>query len=205
MSDDNQPAEREGGPSKRRSRAEWFSALMRDTRISHGAFRLWHCLYDYHNPKTMQCWPGRRTIMKDLACSGDSIAPWKKQLVQTGWLRIERRGRNGHLFTLLDGSQVVLESGPVSSPESRTTPEWSRNQDHSGPKTRTKAVLKPGPEVTLPIGGREKRSKEEGRPVETNGSAVQPASSEPALRPVRSGLPAFCNWGAEEEAAARAN
>ena len=185
-------------PASRRSRAAMFAALMRsnrgDNRVSHGAFRLWHCLNDYVNPKTMQCWPGHRTIQQDIVCSSDSVKKWKQELVDAGWLKIEPRGRNGQLFTLLDGSKVLPVSGTLTVPESRNTAECSQNQERSVPESRSEAFLKVGAEVSPPKGGH-KRKKEKGSRSEKSNRTEGQTFVAPALVKQGNGLPSFVNDG----------
>lgn len=84
--------------------AKAYSALMRDRRITHGEFRLWHCLNDHLNSITGKCFPGQRTISKEIGCDTHSLKDWTATLESAGWLRIMRseRGRGFH-YVLLDG------------------------------------------------------------------------------------------------------
>ena len=93
-----------------RSYLETFAALIRDRRVSHGAFRLWHALRDYTNAAS-KCFPGQDSLAADIACNIHSIKPWTQELVAAGWLKVE--GGNGRRFnyTVLDGIGKPLRKG----------------------------------------------------------------------------------------------
>jgi hypothetical protein len=141
--------------SKARSRAEIFAALIRDERISHGAFRLWHCLRDYVNSKTGESFPGQREIQSCLHCSNDSLKPWTNELITAGWLktRAAKSAANPKgfrfIYTLLDGTgEPFLLSGTHTVPKNRNATNRSQNQEHTVPKSRSTAFLKVGTKVT---------------------------------------------------------
>lgn len=86
-----------------------FSDLIADRRVSHGSFRLWHCLYDHLNKKTGRCDPGQRRIVSKIGCDPHSIAGWTAELVKAGWLRIlpAIKGQT-FKYELLNGKGEVL-------------------------------------------------------------------------------------------------
>jgi hypothetical protein len=73
---------------------EAFSRLIRDHRISHGAFRLWHALRDYTNAAS-KCFPGQRTLAEDTGCNIHSLKSWTDELVAADWLRTEEKTGGG--------------------------------------------------------------------------------------------------------------
>jgi len=93
-----------------------YKQLVLDTRIAHGAFRLWHLLRDYAGKK-MKCWPGQRRLSKDLGSNYESIAKWRDSLIEHGWLRIEKRKNGGHLYFLLipSAAKTATESGSTTT------------------------------------------------------------------------------------------
>ena len=91
-----------------------FSALVLDSRVGHGAFHLWHFLYDHHNHVTGLCYPGHRLIRKEIRCDPHRITKWTDELEASGWLKIDRgasgannRGFSYH-YTLCDGRGKAL-------------------------------------------------------------------------------------------------
>lgn len=98
------PSPNQTAQVKQRSRAESFSALIRDRRISHGAFRLFHLLRDHQNPKSGACFPGRRLQMESLGSDHHCLKRWTDELVASGWLKVLPREK-GEVFhyELLDG------------------------------------------------------------------------------------------------------
>ena len=157
MSEEITPANTE--PSRGGNRvAKRFARLMR-ARISHGAFRLFHCLYDYMDKGKGTCYPAQPTIQKDIHCSNDSIKGWTDELIETGWLMVEVKGRRyapgqklkgcRFVYTLLDGDgQPFLKSGEVTIPKIRKALDLSQKQERTSPKSRRKAFLKSGAEVS---------------------------------------------------------
>ena len=106
-----------------------FAALIRDRKLSHGAFHLWHALRDYTDSSS-RCFPGQRRLMEDLGCNSHSLKPWTDQLIAAGWLK--RSGGKGCSFqyTVLDGkglplrkvaTPTVAESGDTGVAESGNT------------------------------------------------------------------------------------
>lgn len=82
-----------------------YRRLILDQRISHGAFRLWHYLRDRKN-KDGQAWPKVRDIAADLHCKTDSVTGWTKQLVDAGYLAVEKIGqKHYHRYTILYGDE----------------------------------------------------------------------------------------------------
>ncbi len=80
-----------------------YRRLVRDGRISHGAFRLWHYLRDRANKENV-CFPQQRTIAVELHCKPHSLSGWIKELVACGYLAVEVRGTNHHfVYTILYG------------------------------------------------------------------------------------------------------
>lgn len=69
-----------------------YKAIIRDTSISHGAFRLWHLLQDMANDNSV-CWPGQRFICRTFGCNRTSVHRWLDELIDRHY--IERTfGRN---------------------------------------------------------------------------------------------------------------
>jgi len=70
-----------------------YSELIRDPRISHGAFRIWHLLRDMTGNNSC-CWPSVRTIAELTHCAKESALAWIVELEASGYLRIERGHRH---------------------------------------------------------------------------------------------------------------
>lgn len=69
-----------------------FSTLLADSRVSHGAFRVWHALYGMTG-KNAYCWPSIRTLGVMLDSSPKSVSDWIRELVLYGYVRVERGNR----------------------------------------------------------------------------------------------------------------
>ena len=97
-----------------------YRRLNRDRRISHGAFRLWHCLRDHANAAG-KAWPSQRTIAEAIGCKVHSLRRWLTELVKAGYLRIRNTGQNHHFeYQLLpgEGADVLPEAatrGPAQN------------------------------------------------------------------------------------------
>lgn len=80
-----------------------YRRLVRDDRVSHGAFRLWHYLKDRANREGI-CWPQQRTISAELHCKVHSLTGWIRELAECGYLSTEIKGANHHFeYRLLFG------------------------------------------------------------------------------------------------------
>ena len=108
---------------------EIFGALIRDRRVPHGAFRLWHTLRDYTNSESM-CFPGQRRLAQDIGCDIHSIKKWTQGLVDSGWLRVDA-GKPGMTFTytVLDGSGKPMRKS--TKPKVATASEKRQRPDHA--------------------------------------------------------------------------
>src|SRR5664280_1856131 len=89
-------------PTPSRTPAQGYSAILRDDRVSHGAFRLWHCLADHRNKNTGLCCPGQRTIAAEIGCDIHSLKGWTDELTNSGWLAVNPLNR-GFNYVILDG------------------------------------------------------------------------------------------------------
>jgi hypothetical protein len=69
-----------------------YGKLRDDIAISNGAFRLWHVLKGMAGPKGY-CWPGQRELAKNYHWSIHSLKGWIQQLVDRGYLRVEKPDR----------------------------------------------------------------------------------------------------------------
>jgi hypothetical protein len=107
----SQPSQTEEKQSSPGSRAEAFALLIRDRRISHGAFRLWHALRDYMHSGTGKCFTGQRTLSEDIGCKPHSIRGWVIELVQSGWLSIECNGKPFPIAELLAAPKQRKQKG----------------------------------------------------------------------------------------------
>lgn len=63
--------------------------------ISDGAFRLWHVLNGMAGQKGY-CWPGQRGLAENYHWSIHSLKKWTTQLVDGGYLRVEKFDRRKH-------------------------------------------------------------------------------------------------------------
>lgn len=129
------------GPIKPRSRAQVFSALISDGRLSHGAFRLWHALYDHMNSRTGQCNPGQRRLADMIGCDVHSLKRWTGELIDAGWIVVEaqkwggpkawRRGESFR-YTMLDGQgELLRKTTSPSDGENHITRRRCEKPHHS--------------------------------------------------------------------------
>lgn len=80
-----------------------YGRLVRDERISHGAFRLWHLLRSYADQRG-NAWPRQETIAAQMHCKKESIRGWLDQLISGGYLTTRTAGKNHHfVYTLRFG------------------------------------------------------------------------------------------------------
>jgi len=103
------------GSQTGRTPPEVYRRLIHEKRITHGAFRLWHYLRDRAN-KSSRCWPGQRTIARDLRCKTHTLENkgkgWIPQLVSAGYLAVQKIGQSHRLeYQILfgDGHGVLPE------------------------------------------------------------------------------------------------
>ncbi len=104
-----------------------YSQIIRDDKISHGAFRLWHLLRDMTGANAC-CWPSVETISKLIHCGKDSVLLWLVELEASGYLRIERGHRHksnryfvggrkenhgGSIQGIIGGPKRGMESIPI--------------------------------------------------------------------------------------------
>lgn len=75
-------------------------ALVRDTRVSANAFRLFCAIATYANADK-KAWPGQSRLAADLGVTERAIRAWLEELTESGWLTITRRGRQKtNVYTL---------------------------------------------------------------------------------------------------------
>jgi hypothetical protein len=73
-----------------------YSAIVRDSRLSHGAFRYWHLLRDYASDDGV-CYPGMRRLSRELGSNPGRIAKWREELIGAGYLSVAPR-KNGQFM-----------------------------------------------------------------------------------------------------------
>ena len=105
---------------------ETYSKLIRDKRISHGAFRVWHLFRDMTG-KNPNCWPSLQTIADTIGCSKPSVTVWLGELTAAGYVAIEAGNRRRSNRYQINGSL------PKSSGLKLTLS--GSNLNHSGLKT----------------------------------------------------------------------
>lgn len=99
-----------------------YRRLLRDDRVSHGAFRLWHYLRDRANDENV-CWPQQRTIAKDMHCKPHSLSGWIDELEESGYLAVESKGANHHfVYRILDGSALPISATRGVAQKGNTKP-----------------------------------------------------------------------------------
>ena len=64
-------------------KAQAFERLLRDRRVLHGAFRLFH-LVNQHADAQGRAWPGRRSMKRIIGGDFTSLQKWVGRLVETG-------------------------------------------------------------------------------------------------------------------------
>lgn len=123
MSDDQQPNPQEDqSASARQRKAQAFDRLLRDRRLPHGAFRVFHFLWQYADAAGV-CWPGRRTMKKTIGGDFTSLQNWIEKLRETGWLRTEDYSPEKHTFvrerdrSMRDGMIYYLLNGDKANPQ----------------------------------------------------------------------------------------
>jgi hypothetical protein len=192
--------------TRAQARAQAFDDL-RIADISHGAFRLWHCLYSYANHNTGLCFPGYRRITDDIHCDVHSIDRWITELQAKGWLsrskvaREKKTDKNGkelkgnqgtgvsNKYTLLNGQgELLCKSPTVGTGQKRSSSKyWAKPQYITGQK-RSGVMGKTTVEPITPIKGVNNNitytapathagSGLDGQPAA--GSAGKPAKSKP--------------------------
>ena len=93
-----------------------YRRLIHDSRISHGAFRLWHYLRDRKN-KNGQTWPEVRTIAAEIHCKPHSVCKWVKELSAAEYISVEPIGHNHyHRYTILNGDAVGVAMPKWATP-----------------------------------------------------------------------------------------
>ena len=98
-----------------------YRRLIYDGELADGAFRFWHYLRDRKNMND-QTWPSQSVIAADLKCKESSITRWTTQLVEGGYLGIERIGQNHHIrYTILYGKGEFVSPQWAVPNQSRTT------------------------------------------------------------------------------------
>lgn len=96
------------------SRACWatgniYGAIAADSRLSSGAFRLWHVIHHHALKENNESFPGYSTIRTWTGCDVHSIPGWIRELVDTGWLmfKSEKATKSKHgwryRYLLMDG------------------------------------------------------------------------------------------------------
>jgi hypothetical protein len=159
----------------RKTIAQIFASLMRGG-LSHGAFHLWHCLYDYSNPKRgYTCFPGVESIAKDIGCRPESLQAWRDELIRCGWLSCSTRKGNrpiadgqrcrgaSILYKLLDGTgaELIRKTVVVSSTENRSSSKFYGKPSRFTTEKRSSSLRKTVYEVTPSVreGERKERAK----------------------------------------------
>lgn len=91
----------------RKRLAQTFRRVLYDREVSNGEFRLFHLLYHHCGPE--RCFPGIRTVCRELGSSPNAVSAWRDGLKAKGYLQfeIERRGKRTCL-SLCDGEGNVL-------------------------------------------------------------------------------------------------
>ncbi|MEI8290376.1 MAG: helix-turn-helix domain-containing protein [Verrucomicrobiota bacterium] len=140
-------------PAQPRLYLEIFANLIRDGRVSHGAFRLWHALRDYTDHAS-KCFPGQRRLAADISCHPTSLKPWTDELIAAGWLKVE--GGHGRRFdyTVLDGTGHPLRK--AASVENKTAPESrnggdAKNRNTTAPESSIEPHRKVETKVSSPL------------------------------------------------------
>jgi hypothetical protein len=132
------------------SKAQSFERLVLDKRLSDGAFRLFHYLKIYTDRNGV-CWPGRRSMKRDLGSDFSSLQKWIEELKKSGWLRAERYSPANHPFVrernpaMRDGMIYWLLDGDESNPQSFGkvgTPTVRESRNGQGGKVGTPTVRK---------------------------------------------------------------
>lgn len=85
--------------------------VIRDASVSRDARILYALLATYADIDERVCFPSKRTLAEDLACTPRSIQNWTTELVQAGYLRVAERerkdgGRTSNLYILDDYDEV---------------------------------------------------------------------------------------------------
>ena len=70
-----------------------YSQILRDPRLSTGAFKLWHLFRDMTGANDC-CWPSLDFISETIHCNKTAIRGWVDELVKCEYISIERGHRN---------------------------------------------------------------------------------------------------------------
>lgn len=99
-------------PATRR-KFEWLRSMVRDPNVSATAYRL-ACLlmWEYRNEaKGGECYPGLTTLAEDLNVNEKTIRRAIAELVDEGYLRVERRGkRASNLYWPMFGDRTSMST-----------------------------------------------------------------------------------------------
>lgn len=134
-----------------RSYLEIFGALIRDHRVSHGAFRLWHALRDYTDHES-RCFPGQRRLANDLGCNIHSLKGWTGELVTSGWLRIDEVERGfSFTYTILNGEGQVLRKSATPTVAESGNSSVAKNSNGGVAENGNGLLLKVATKVRSPF------------------------------------------------------
>lgn len=116
----------ETAPAPKPTEGALYGLLRNDLTVSDGAFRLWHVLRGYCGSKGYT-WHGQRQLAKRHHWSIHSLKPWIKQLVDGGYLRVEKPDRTqfpfvpaGYKGVVYTPASTVAETGHSESTVAQT-------------------------------------------------------------------------------------
>lgn len=102
----------------------WYTQIpnyiLRDTRLTSTAFRLYAALASYANAEKV-CWPGQQRLAQDLGVSERTIRVRLKELEEAGYITIRRRGRQQtNVYCLKDLPDRANESDRNRTPSTQS-------------------------------------------------------------------------------------
>lgn len=186
------------GLSKRGRWTVTPEALTLDRRVSDRAHRLW-CRLDRYAGRSEVAFPSHETLMQAMDCSRSSIIRAIKELVDTGWLEVERRSGRSNLYTVVDvnptstPTHVTSDTRVTSDMTSHSTGDTHKESSLEG------TVLSPDAAVSPSVEGDQQPSSNSPLPVAESSANLTSSSGDETTRAtgVVLDVPAFPHYEQE--------
>lgn len=92
--------------------AQIYSKLLRDRRISNGAFKLFHALRSYRNKATGLTCPSQETLIEEMGFNKPSLKKWTEELRSAGYIWTEKCGQKHYLVYHFTTDRPKPEDAP---------------------------------------------------------------------------------------------
>lgn len=175
-----------------------YKALAFDKRVSHGAFRLWHVLRDFAGKK-LKCWPGQRRLTRSMGSNFETIAGWRDELIQTGWLKVSNLDKKGvvHNYELIPLLSAT-ESGSALLPKA-VAPAATESGSETNEIKLTKRRERNAPPIFEPV-KRGLYRREYAAMIQDAEAEIKTAKANPELRErvLKKDVAALCKFLRDE-------